>query len=108
MRSGLAFSIVLVMEHKILFNHEVFAVGNQAFRIKAQKRIHDMVITAKSVFIILHQANVQREQFEGVIWLKKGQKLMNSDPKTVLKSYSNYCKDPNLLLQNSNFNFASL
>lgn len=94
MKSRLGFAVSTVVQPDILILDEVFSTGDNAFRSKALARIEEMKSKTKIVVLISHNPNQIKQMCTRVIWLDKGQIIMDKDPRYVLDHYDAFSKRP--------------
>lgn len=94
MRSRLGFAVSTVVEPDILILDEVMSTGDQAFKRKAKKRMDDMRSSTKIVVLVSHNISQVHEMCNRVIWLDKGNMIMDGSPDEVLAHYENFCFSP--------------
>lgn len=87
MSARLRFSIAAAKKHDILIIDEALAVGDRQFRMKAEAKIRQMRQEAGTVFLVSHNMKSIQETCNRVIWLEKGELLMDGDPKEVCDAF---------------------
>jgi teichoic acid transport system ATP-binding protein len=87
MSARLRFSIAASKRHDILIIDEALAVGDRQFRLKAQEKIRQMRQEAGTVLLVSHNMKSIQDTCNRVIWLEKGELLMDGDPKTVCDAF---------------------
>jgi teichoic acid transport system ATP-binding protein len=87
MAARLRFSIAASKQHDILIIDEALAVGDRQFRLKAEAKIRQMREEAGTVFLVSHNMKSIQETCNRVIWLEKGELLMDGEPKTVCDAF---------------------
>lgn len=87
MSARLRFSIAASKKHDILIIDEALAVGDRAFRLKAEEKIRQMRKEAGTVLLVSHNMKSIQDTCNRVIWLEKGELLMDGDPKEVCDAY---------------------
>lgn len=93
MSARLRFAIAAHRDHDILIIDEALAVGDKAFRIKAEQRMRQLRDHAGTVILISHSMSSILDTCNRVIWLEKGVLKMDGDPQTVVDAYTAY-QDP--------------
>ncbi len=88
MRSRLGFAIATVVKPDILILDEVMSTGDAAFRRKADKRMASMREQIKTIVMVSHNSNTIRRMCARVIWLDKGELMMDGAPEDVLPLYN--------------------
>ena len=93
MSARLRFAIAAHRSHDILIIDEALAVGDKAFKIRSQARMLEMRDGAGTVFLVSHSMKSIKETCNRVLWLEKGDLLMDGDPETVVAAYEKYVED---------------
>ena len=94
MRSRLAFSIATAIRPDILILDEVLATGDNSFREKAMKRIKALHALTKCALIVSHNPSQLKKLCNKILWLEKGNVVMQGDTQKVLKEYERFCRNP--------------
>lgn len=87
MSARLRFSIAASKKHDILIIDEALAVGDRQFRMKAEEKIRQMRKEAGTVFLVSHNMKSIQDTCNRVIWLEKGELLMDGDPSQVCDAF---------------------
>lgn len=87
MGARLRFAIATAREHDILIFDEALAVGDKNFRRRSAKRINEIRESAGTVFLVSHAMTVIRDTCNRVIWLNKGDLMMDGEPREVIRAY---------------------
>ena len=87
MSARLRFSIAAAKKHDILIIDEALAVGDRQFRLKAEAKIREMRQEAGTVFLVSHNMKSIQDTCNRVIWLEKGELLMDGDPVQVCDAF---------------------
>jgi teichoic acid transport system ATP-binding protein len=87
MSARLRFSIAASKKHDILIIDEALAVGDRKFRLKAEDKIRQMRQEAGAVLLVSHNMKSIQDTCNRVIWLEKGELLMDGDPKVVCDAF---------------------
>jgi lipopolysaccharide transport system ATP-binding protein len=83
----LAFSVSTVLSPDILLMDEWLAVGDEAFQLKAEQRLHEVVSKSSILVIASHSANLIRSQCNRVLFLQHGKLVADGSPEDVLPQY---------------------
>ncbi|MGX8127562.1 ABC transporter ATP-binding protein [Clostridioides difficile] len=83
----LAFSVSTAINPDILLLDEVVAAGDAAFITKAQKRMEDMMKSAKIMVLVTHGMQDAIKMCNRCIWFERGRILMDGRPENVVNSY---------------------
>lgn len=83
----LAFSVSTAIKPDILLLDEVVAAGDAAFIAKANKRMKDMMNTAKIMVLVTHSMQDAINMSNRCLWFERGNIMMDGDPKEVTEAY---------------------
>lgn len=88
MVSRLGFSIATAgRASEILILDEVLSVGDEFFRKKSLRRIKEMIHGGSTVLMVSHGMGTIIDNCTRVIWIEKGEFMMEGDPKEVCRAY---------------------
>ena len=87
MQLRLAFSISTVLQPEILIMDEWLATGDEAFQLKANERLHDLVNKTKILIIASHSKELLLNNCTRIVWLEHGKVRMDGDAETVTNAY---------------------
>jgi len=87
MAARLRFSIAAAKNHDVLMIDEALATGDRAFQKRSEARIRELRKDAGTVFLVSHNNNSIRDTCDRVLWLEKGELLMDGLTDDVLKAY---------------------
>ncbi len=87
MSARLKFSIATISNHEILIVDEALAVGDKAFRAKSEQRIREIRDSAGTVFLVSHNMSSIADTCSRVLWINKGDLVMDGDPDKVIAAY---------------------
>jgi len=88
----MAFSVATVVNPKILIVDEILAVGDAAFQLKCETRIHKMLESATTLLLVSHNRGMIERLCNKALWLRKGEAVMAGDAKEVCAAYEEYYK----------------
>lgn len=74
---------------QILILDEVFAVGDQFFRKKSERRIRELIHSGATAIIVSHSMDIIQKNCDRVIWIEKGRVKMIGRPMEVCNAYMN-------------------
>lgn len=83
----LAFSLATAMHPDILVLDEIFAGGDAAFMVKAQKRMHEMIDKANIMIMVSHDPLLIKSLCNRVIWLDHGKVIADGAQDEVIELY---------------------
>ncbi|MEO3974685.1 ABC transporter ATP-binding protein [Streptomyces sp. CAU 1734] len=87
MGARLRFSIAAAKDHDVLMIDEALATGDRKFQIRSEQRIRELRKEAGTVFLVSHSNKSIRDTCDRVLWLEKGELLMDGPTEEVLKAY---------------------
>ena len=89
MTARLKFAIATARTHEILIVDEALGVGDRNFRQRSEDRIREIRDAAGTVFLVSHSMKSIRDTCDRVIWIHKGDLMMDGDPDEVIAAYEN-------------------
>ena len=89
MTARLKFAIATARTHEILIVDEALGVGDRDFRKRSEDRIREIRDAAGTVFLVSHSMKSIRDTCDRVIWIHKGDMMMDGDPDDVIAAYEN-------------------
>jgi teichoic acid transport system ATP-binding protein len=90
MAARLRFSIAAAKQHEVLMIDEALATGDRRFQKRSEQRIRELRTEAGTVFLVSHNNNSIRGTCERVLWLEKGELLMDGPTEEVLQAYEEH------------------
>jgi teichoic acid transport system ATP-binding protein len=90
MAARLRFSIAAAKNHDVLMIDEALATGDRAFQKRSEARIRELRKEAGTVFLVSHNNKSIRDTCDRVIWLEKGELLMDGPTDEVIKAYEKH------------------
>lgn len=87
MHLRLAFAVSTVVSPEILLMDEWLSVGDENFRVKAEKRLTDLVSRTKILAIASHSRQLIESICNRVIWMEHGQIKMDGPVSEVVPAY---------------------
>jgi teichoic acid transport system ATP-binding protein len=87
MAARLRFSIAAAKRHDVLMIDEALATGDRQFQKRSEARIRELRKEAGTVFLVSHNNAAIRDTCDRVLWLEKGELLMDGPTEDVLKAY---------------------
>jgi len=88
MAQRLRFSIASAKNHEILLIDEALATGDASFRTKSHEKIMQLREEAGTVFLVAHNLGEIEASCNRVIWLEKGQIVMQGGDVTgIIDAY---------------------
>lgn len=83
----LAFSVTTSVDGEILLMDEVINAGDASFIAKAQKKVREMMSSAKMMVLVSHDMRTIQEVCTRVIWIDNGVIQFTGDPKEAVSRY---------------------
>ncbi|MCW3062659.1 MAG: ABC-type polysaccharide/polyol phosphate transport system, ATPase component [Capsulimonas sp.] len=87
MQLRLAFSMAVHLEADVLLIDEGLAVGDEAFQEKCFQKIEGFKAQGRTILMVTHELDHVERLADRVIWINKGNLIMDGDVTTVLKAY---------------------
>ncbi|WP_435284073.1 ABC transporter ATP-binding protein [Streptomyces koelreuteriae] len=93
MAARLRFSIAAAKDHDVLLIDEALATGDRSFQKRSEQRIRELRKHAGTVFLVSHNNKSIRDTCDRVLWLERGELLMDGPTEDVLKEYEAFTGD---------------
>lgn len=90
MRSRLAFAVSVHMDPDILMIDEALSAGDAKFKKKAAEKMHELMTTARAMFLVSHALASVKEMCNAAIWLHKGELMLQGSPEEVVAGYTKF------------------
>ncbi len=87
MAARLRFSIAAAKDHDVLMIDEALATGDRSFQVRSENRIKELREKAGTVFLVSHNNKSIRDTCDRVLWLEKGELLMDGPTEEVVSAY---------------------
>ncbi|MEU6929430.1 MULTISPECIES: ABC transporter ATP-binding protein [unclassified Streptomyces] len=87
MGARLRFAIAAAKQHDVLMIDEALATGDRKFQIRSEQRIRELRKEAGTVFLVSHSNKSIRDTCDRVLWLEKGELLMDGPTDEVIAAY---------------------
>lgn len=87
MAARLRFSIAAAKDHDVLMIDEALATGDRSFQKRSEARIRELRKEAGTVFLVSHNNKSIRDTCDRVLWLERGELLMDGPTDEVIKAY---------------------
>ena len=87
MGARLRFSIAAAKDHDVLMIDEALATGDRAFQKRSEERIRELRKQAGTVFLVSHNNKSIRDTCDRVLWLERGELLMDGPTDEVIAAY---------------------
>jgi lipopolysaccharide transport system ATP-binding protein len=90
MQARMGFAVATVVDPEILIVDEVLAVGDMAFQVKCEKRIHQMLEHATTLLLVSQDNGLIQRLCDKAMWMRDGEIVMSGDAGTVCNAYAEY------------------
>lgn len=90
MAARLQFAIAASVDPEILIIDEALNTGDAQFRDRTRARLDEVRENAGCVFLVSHSLGTIKQMCTRVIWIEKGEMMMDGDPNTVCDKYQEY------------------
>lgn len=90
MSARLRFAIATAIDPEIIVIDEALNTGDAQFKERTKRRMDQLRENAGLVFLVSHNMSTIKSMCTRVIWLDRGELLMDGDPETVLAAYRKY------------------
>jgi len=90
MAARLRFSIAAAKNHDVLMIDEALATGDRSFQKRSEERIRELRQEAGTVFLVSHNNKSIRDTCDRVVWLEKGELLMDGPTEDVITAYETH------------------
>ena len=87
MQLRLAFSTSTAIRPEILVMDEWLSTGDEDFKQKADKRLHEIVETTKILVLASHSRELLRKNCNRILWMDHGRVRMDGPTNEVLPAY---------------------
>jgi ABC-type polysaccharide/polyol phosphate transport system ATPase subunit len=92
MASRLAFSAAVHMKPDILLIDEALSAGDARFKVKAQKKMRELMDSARTMVVVSHGSNTIKDLCSDAIWLDHGNLMLHGEVNTVVNEYLDFMK----------------
>ena len=93
MKERLAFSITIHCKPDILLLDEVFAVGDEEFRVKSAEKIKHLASSGAAVVFVSHELWMIEKFCDRVIWIEGGKIKKRGGSQEIVKEYEVFMKN---------------
>lgn len=90
MAARLQFAIATSLDPEILVIDEALNTGDAQFRAKTGRRLDELRQQAGCVFLVSHSLGTIQEMCSRVIWVERGELVMDGDPAEVIRKYTRH------------------
>jgi len=87
-RLGFAISTAVVPD--VLILDEIMSVGDGAFRESCKERLESLIAAARILLLCSHNMTYLSERCERIVWLNRGQIVMDDCCEVVLDRYQDF------------------
>lgn len=92
MSARLRFSIAAAKDHDVLMIDEALATGDIRFRKRSEARLRELRKEAGTVFLVSHTNKSIRDTCDRVLWLERGELIMDGPTDEVIRAYREFGK----------------
>lgn len=86
----LAFAVSVHMDPDILLIDEALSAGDAAFKNKAAAKMHELMSSARAMFLVSHSMGSIQQLCNRAIWLHKGRLMMEGGVDEVAAAYTKF------------------
>ena len=90
MGQRLAFAAAVHTKPDILLVDEALSAGDARFKIKAQRRMEELMNQARTLVVVSHSINTVREMCNQVLWIDHGRMMAFGDTDEVINRYMEF------------------
>nr|WP_246165360.1 ATP-binding cassette domain-containing protein [Arthrobacter yangruifuii] len=92
MSSRLRFAIAASIDPEILLIDEALNTGDAQFADRSRRRMDELRENAGCVFLVSHSLETILDMCSRVVWMDKGDLLMDGDPREVVTAYKDFTR----------------
>lgn len=92
MASRLRFAIAAAVDPEILLVDEALNTGDAQFADRSKRRMDELRVQAGCVFLVSHSLETISSMCTRVVWLDKGDLIMDGEPAVGIKAYQEFTK----------------
>jgi homopolymeric O-antigen transport system ATP-binding protein len=108
MRARLAFGVAIHIDPMILIIDEILSVGDSAFQRKCFAKIEAFKKAGKTILFVSHSAAQIVELCDHAIWISRGQKIIEGNPKFVTGLYLKHSQKKNINIESIKTEYIEL
>lgn len=86
----LAFAVSTAVHPDILILDEIIGVGDAAFAVRAEKRMHETIERSSIMFLASHSNETIKRFCNRTLWMNGGKLMMDGAPEEVLEAYAGH------------------
>jgi len=86
----LGFAVAIHVDPDVLLIDEVLAVGDEAFTRKCLDKLGEFRRRGKTILLVSHSLGLVEKMCDEVLWLRRGRRADQGDPKRVIDAYLTY------------------
>jgi ABC-type polysaccharide/polyol phosphate transport system ATPase subunit len=86
----LGFAVAIHVNPEVLLIDEVLAVGDEAFTRKCLDKIGEFRRRGKTILLVSHSLGLVEKMCDEILWMRRGRKADEGDPKRVIDAYLTY------------------
>lgn len=92
MSSRLRFAIAAAVDPEILLVDEALNTGDAQFADRSKQRMDELRAQAGCVFLVSHSLETIRDMCTRVVWLDKGDLIMDDEPDAAIEAYQDFTR----------------
>lgn len=93
MKSRIAFSIASLVQPDILILDEVLSVGDGAFQVKSEAKMHEIIGRGATTILVSHSIEQIKQICNKVLWLEKGKMVDFGEAAKVCQAYQAFLQN---------------
>ncbi|MDR0627784.1 MAG: ABC transporter ATP-binding protein [Bifidobacteriaceae bacterium] len=90
MATRLAFAVGVHMDPDILMIDEALSAGDAQFKVKAAKKMEELMESARAMFLVSHSLGSVRDMCNDCIWIHKGKLMLHAEPQKCIDAYTKF------------------
>ena len=87
MYSKLSFAVTAILDTDIMLVDEVLSVGDEHFRKKSYRKMEELMLSNRTVFIVSHATDKLKKFCDSVLWINDGKFMKMGETEDVLAEY---------------------
>ena len=106
MRARLGFAIATAIRPDILLLDEVLGTGDQQFRDRSQRRLHELMDQAKAIVLVTHDLGSVAEYCTRAVLIEQGQLIYEGTPNATVDIYRQRAEERKLIAEKDGGRFT--
>lgn len=92
MAMRLSFAVATSLQPEILLIDEWIGAGDEKFKLKAEKRLNNMIGSSKGFILASHNSHIVKQYCKKAVWLEKGVLKMSGPSEDIIDQYVEHSK----------------